>query len=168
MRPKPFTYKCTKCDKTHEGLPDVAFDAPIYYDGLPESERNERVWKDSDFCQVDTDYFIRGVLEIPIIGHKETFAYGVWTSVSEKNFRRYQKIFKVERPAAERYVGWISNRIAGYPDTLKVKAAAHVRPRGLRPTIEVEPTDHPLAVAQRDGLTMDQVIDIVSEVLHKQ
>lgn len=39
-------------------------------------------------------------------------------------------------------------------------------PDGPRPFIELEPTDHPLAVEQRTGITQDRVREIAEAVLH--
>ena len=53
-----------------------------------------------------------------------------------------------------------------YPETLQVKAMVHTRRVGLRPLVELEPTDHPLAVEQRDGITWRRVQEIAEAVLH--
>jgi hypothetical protein len=38
---------------------------------------------------------------------------------------------------------------------------AHFRGDGLRPRIELEPADHPLAVDQRDGITLAKAWEVV-------
>ena len=45
-------------------------------------------------------------------------------------------------------------RLPCYPDTVNLKTNVHTRAVGERPFIDVEPTDHPLAVEQRNGITM--------------
>lgn len=47
-----------------------------------------------------------------------------------------------------------------------LKARVHTRPVGKRPYIELEQTDHPLAIEQRDGITMQRVREIAEMVLH--
>lgn len=42
----------------------------------------------------------------------------------------------------------------------------HLRDDGVRPTIELEPTDHPLAVEQRNGVTVDRVAEIYAYIVH--
>ena len=42
-------------------------------------------------------------------------------------------------------------------DTTRLATNLHTQPVGTRPFIEVEPTDHPLAVEQREGITMARV-----------
>ena len=58
--------------------------------------------------------------------------------------------------------GWLVNRLAHYDETtFLLKTRAHFRPGGQRPTIELEPTDHPLAVEQRNGITLERAWEIV-------
>jgi hypothetical protein len=37
---------------------------------------------------------------------------------------------------------------------------AHFRSGGLRPQIELEPTDHPFAIDQRNGITLEKAWEI--------
>ena len=53
-----------------------------------------------------------------------------------------------------------------YPETLQLKTMVRTRRVGLRPLVELEPTDHPLAVEQRFGITWRRVQEIVETVLH--
>ncbi|MFJ4770383.1 DUF2199 domain-containing protein [Streptomyces uncialis] len=47
-----------------------------------------------------------------------------------------------------------------------MKTRVHTRPIGQRPFIELEPTDHPLAVEQRTGITTERVRAIAEAVSH--
>jgi hypothetical protein len=58
--------------------------------------------------------------------------------------------------------------LPGYPDTVNLKTMVHSREVGRRPFIELEPTDHPLAVEQRQGITWARVQEIAELVLHGQ
>lgn len=55
---------------------------------------------------------------------------------------------------------WLSTDLACYPDTLNLKTMVHPRPGGIRPFIELEPFDHPLAVEFREGITIERVQEI--------
>ncbi|HZG42899.1 MAG TPA: DUF2199 domain-containing protein [Longimicrobium sp.] len=59
-----------------------------------------------------------------------------------------------------------AGRDAGYPDTLLLKTYVHLQPVPVRPLVELEPTDHPLAVDQREGVTQERAREIVEAVLH--
>ena len=60
------------------------------------------------------------------------------------------------------WFGWFSNRLKGYPETLNLKCQVRPRSGRQRPLIELEPTEHPLAVEQRDGITIDRLLEIYS------
>jgi hypothetical protein len=57
---------------------------------------------------------------------------------------------------------WLCNRITYYEqETLFLKTMAHFRGEGLRPRIEMEATNHGLAVDQRTSITLQKAWDIV-------
>jgi hypothetical protein len=156
-------FYCAQCREEHEGVPDLGADAPDPYLAVPKEERAERTMLTSDRCTVDdedgdTHYFIRGVISIPVHGEDEPWGIGVWVSQSEKNFERYSEREEDMEPT----FGWLSTRLSFYEaDTTNLKTRVHFRYDGTRPSIELEPTDHPLAVDQRDGISLDKVWKIV-------
>ena len=163
-----FQFKCTKCAEWHTGLPDLAFDAPYYYEQLSEEQKLSIAIKTDDTCSIDNeDFFVRGVIRIPIIGSDTDFAWGAWVSLSPANFQRYLELFEaVDRVESGPYFGWLSNRLPGYPDTLALKTHVHLQPYPQRPEIELEHTDHPLAVHQRNGLHVEVLQATVESALH--
>ena len=58
------------------------------------------------------------------------------------------------------WFGWFSTALKGYPRTVGLKCAVHPRDGGQRPWLELEAADHPLAVEQRDGITLDRIFEI--------
>jgi len=50
--------------------------------------------------------------------------------------------------------------------TVALKTLVHTREVGRRPFIELEATDHPLAVEQRSGISIERVQEIAEAVLH--
>src|SRR5262249_2624466 len=102
----------------------------------------------------------RGVIAIPVRGQSEPFGFGVWVSQKRENFQTYLANF--DTPAIGPFFGWLCTRIAYYAvSTYGLKTRAHFRGEGLRPLIELEPTDHPLAVDQREGITLAKAWEIV-------
>ena len=79
-----YSWTCACCGKQHDELPvHWATEAPAYYEAIPEAERESRARLSEDFCFVGGEYFfIRGLIEIPIIGRSEKFSWGVWASLS--------------------------------------------------------------------------------------
>lgn len=111
-------------------------------------------------------FFIKGLIEIPVIGGG-TFSWGVWVSLSRDDFTRALEARTAEGGAEDRYFGWLGTELALYSEgTIDLKTNAHTRPVGRRPFIELEPTDHPLAVEQRTGITQERVREIAMAVLH--
>ena len=162
-------FTCSTCGEVHHGLPDVSFDAPIYYYQIPKDDRERLATLSSDLCVIENrDFFVRGVLEIPIRGTAEAFGWGVWASLSQKHFERYVEIFEADPPPSGEgpWFGWLSNRLPNYPDTLNLKTRVHLLSGRRRPFIELEPTDHPLAVHQRAGIEMEALLKIIDEHLH--
>lgn len=162
------TFTCTVCGEEHEGLPDFGFDAPAYYLQVPEAERAARCRLSSDFCVIDGQYhFVRAVLLIPVQGLAQAFGWGVWTSLSPENFRRCLDVWALDDPGEEGpYFGWLSSRLPFYPDTLELKLKVALQPGGQRPRLELEPSDHPLAVDQREGIPWTRAVEMVEKLMH--
>jgi hypothetical protein len=164
------SYRCGSCGEVHDGLAFAfAVDAPLPWDQMPVSERGKDSVLDSDLCVIRGEhFFIRGLLEIPVIEADSVFAWNVWSSLSAENFERTTRMW--DSPGRETeppYFGWLStDLVAVYPSTLNLALNVHTRPIGQRPFLEVEPTDHPLAVEQREGITLDRVREINGLMRH--
>jgi hypothetical protein len=154
-------YRCACCGAEHDGLPDVGMAAPDPFLDVPEDERPARTSFTPDRCVVrDEDgehYFIRGVIFIPVHGEDTPFGLGVWVSQSRANYERYDR-----NEAMGPTFGWLVNHVAHYAEsTFLLRTQVHFRVGNQRPTIELEPTDHPLAVDQREGITLARAWEIV-------
>ena len=162
-------YFCATCGKYHDELPFAyGVPAPIYWtDDLSGDEKSELA---HDTCVIRGEhFFIKGNIEIPIIGSDEIFAYTVWASLSENSFQQAESRWNdPQRTEEEPYFGWLSNQLLGYPDTVNLKTLVHTRQLGIVPFIELEPTDHPLAVEQRNGITMERVAELAQVNLHPE
>jgi hypothetical protein len=155
------TFRCATCGKEHEGLPDLGFDAPDPYLSVPEAERDDRTTFTPDRCTVrdedGTHYFVRGVIFIPVRDADQPFGIGAWVSQSQTNYDRYER-----NEAMAPTFGWLVNRIPHYGEsTGLLKCRVHFQQGGQRPSIELEPTAHPLARDQREGITLARAWEIV-------
>jgi hypothetical protein len=156
------SYRCLVCGEPHKGLPDIGMDKPDYWWRVPEAERERRVvLVGDDACIIDDeDFFIRGVIEIPIHRYPESFGFGVWVSQKRENFYTYLDNFNSGEIGP--FFGWLSTNITYFAeDTLSLKTMAHFRGGNQRPRIELDATDHALAIAQREGVTLDEAWKIV-------
>jgi hypothetical protein len=163
-----YAWTCSCCGKQFDSLPlDWALSAPDYWNAIPPAERDTRGSLSSDFCIADQYYFIRGCLRIPIIGAEDQFVWGVWVSQSAASFERAQELFYGDPdPDEPPRFGWFSNHIPVYePSTLNLKTKVHFQSNNQRPLIELQPTDHPLAIEQRRGITLERVQEIITVIM---
>jgi hypothetical protein len=152
----------------HQDLP-LCFgpDAPAVREALPQPDRSRHGRLTEDLCTIDGQHiFIRGRLEIPICDGDQSFVWLAWSSLSQAGFLRTQELWSTPGRERERpYFGWLSSSLPCYQDTLNLKLRVHTRPVGERPGFELEPTDHPLAIEQREGIGWERVHEIVHRVM---
>ncbi len=162
-------YMCRSCGQYHEGPPlSYGAYAPAMWYIVPEEERERRTLLSSDLCIIDNEHFlIVGNIDIPILGSNDIFTWSVWVSLSQHNFQRVVKLWNEPgRESESPYFGWLTTALPAYPNTLGLKTHVHTRSVGQRPFVEVELTDHPLALEQQKGITWERVQAIAEIVLH--
>jgi hypothetical protein len=162
-------FACGTCGADHDG-PPLSFAAPAPDYWQPEMADREGCLLDGDLCVISGEqFFIRGLIELPVWDTGDIFTYSMWVSLSRPSFTRAVDVW--EQPGREKeppYFGWLSNVIAGYePSTLNLRTNVHTRAVGQLPYIELEPTGHPLAVEQLAGITRTRVEEIASFHLHR-
>ena len=163
-----FRFDCTACGQVHEGMPSFAAEAPLNYYSVPAAERDLRCRLETDSCVIDgKDYYIRGCIELPVHGEAEPFTWGVWVSLSSTSFNAWLECFDhTNRSHVRPLFGWLNAWLKPYPDTMNIKTRVHLRDNGIRPFIELEPTDHLLAIEQRDGITVERVAELYAALAH--
>jgi hypothetical protein len=164
-------FTCSCCRESHD-LSQISFgaDAPVQWRLLTEAER-ARSELGQEQCVIESDegrhFFVRACLEIPIQGVDDAFTWGVWTSLSEASFLEMSDHWEdPDRTRLGPYFGWLSTNVPEYPDSVFLRSRVHQRPVGFRPLIELDPSDHPLAVHQRQGIDATQLQAIVRRLLH--
>ncbi|HAS8631743.1 TPA: DUF2199 domain-containing protein [Vibrio vulnificus] len=163
-----FAFKCSSCEEIHEGSPSFGFRAPDPYLEQPEEVQNEGKLG-SDLCYYkDEDgyhYFIRVILEIPIIGVEEPFMWGVWVSLSESSYNHYVEMY--EQPDINRtYFGWLCNYLPYYETTYALATDVHPRLDGARPFIVLHETDHELHEDFMKGIEISKAQKIAELCMH--
>jgi len=159
-------WTCGCCGKQFNTiLLDIVYHAPDHWVAIPEADRRGKI--DQDVCFLHhsdgMDIYLRGVIEIPIIGLNDHFRWGAWVAVTEEGFERALELWTAEVIEDEPPLGGrIGNNICSYPETFNLTAHVHLRPGKLRPAIELLPADHPLAIEQREGISLARVEQIVA------
>jgi hypothetical protein len=163
-----YTWTCSCCGRQFTELPlDWTIDAPVPYLDIPETERASRAALTENFCTVDdNEFYIYGLVEIPIIGHADTLRFGVWTSLSAASMEKVSDVWSSPgRHAVGPFFGWLCSTLPLYPNTFGLKTHVHLRAPPIVPYVELEPTEHPLAVEQRRGVTIARVVEIAEALL---
>jgi hypothetical protein len=162
-------FKCPICGETHRELPAWHFEAPLQALVIPRAEWAARVDLTEDDCIIDGKaFFLKGLLELPVQSSGQRFVWGIWLSVNQESYDRFAELFPdVERESGESFFGWLCNSLPGYPDTQLLKSYLHVREYPMRPWVELEPTEHPLAVDQREGVSVERALAMASDLLHR-
>jgi hypothetical protein len=168
-------WKCTSCEEWHTGpCLDFSYGAPYYWTKEHEEESRRaglhpklgkgypKTFLDEDFCVIDgKDFFVRGLIHLPILGTAETLCWGVWGSLSRKNFEMLWDLRGDRQESLPAMFSWLSTQIPEYPDTLNLKMYAHVQTSDERPHFELEPADHPLSQEFHNGITPERVKEIM-------
>ncbi len=161
-------WKCPECGSESDELP-ICFgiDAP-WRALVPEAEFEQRVVLSKDQCIVDEKtFFIRGHIEISIHDYPETLAFSVWSSLSESSMLHLSERWDEEDRANDPpYFGWLCSPISIYPNTIHLKLSVQSNPPGSVPSFTVEPTNHPLAVDQHNGISVETWQRYAHQLLH--
>ena len=160
-------WTCKCCGKQYNSLPlAFALDVPDPWLAVPEGERRLRGTLTTDRCIIDRKEFcVRGRLEIPVIDRDDYFIWGIWASVSREGYDRISELWNTELREHEPPIpGTLCSDLPIYPRTAGLRCSLHLRNAGRRPSIKLEPADHPLAVEQRNGITLERVKEIAAAV----
>jgi hypothetical protein len=156
------------CGRSHEGPPfSYRAPAPVYWSD--EYADDPRSVLEDDYCIIQAEhFFLRARLVIPVLDAEPDFEWVVWGSLSRPNFERALDLWTTSgRETEPPYFSWLSTELGLYPaPTLSLKTHLHTHPVGEVPCLELEPTDHPLAVEQRSGITLARVREIAALVEH--
>ncbi len=148
------------------GLPmDIGYQWPEVY----EPGKEQQAVLTDDFCKIEyengeIDRTIRCILNIPVHDTEEVFAFGIWMSVSEKSWEIYSAGFKsgvFEKPGC---FGYLYNFLPFAKTTMLLQANVTFGEGNDRPVVWLHDADHPLIVAQRDGVSLNQVEEWVASV----
>jgi hypothetical protein len=154
----PDTWTCSRCGQIHMNVPfSFAADFPDNYANMSADERNNRAHISSDQCIIDeSEFWIRGCLEIPILGQEEPFIWGLWANLFEEDFDIISDHWETSN--RENLIGPFNGRLGNslslYTNTGNLKLAIKIQPLGSRPLFFVsEP--HPLATEQEHGISIE-------------
>lgn len=150
-------FTCPVCGNQHDELPAFTFEGPTFWKAADAEER-KNFDLGPDLCRYKDEHFlIRARLQIPVLGEPDNpLEFGVWVAISKDNWWKYRTTYMdFNATAMGVFYGWLANALPGYEDSVNLKV--EVRPQGqaMRPLLVLEPTDHPLAREQQNGITAE-------------
>jgi hypothetical protein len=154
---------CAICGRTHDRIGALVMPAPDPWLGLTDEQRLEG-FCDADLCKAPVgDGFVFAVLEVPLIGGPQPVVeFGVWASLGEDDFRRYYETYNDrDQSKLGPLSGVLANAIEGFAGSFGLKATVLPQDHGERPLLQLDRGAHPLAVAQREGIPMRKVLQII-------
>jgi hypothetical protein len=152
-------FRCAICGEEHTDLPHIGSSAPFQWADELANDPESLLTK--DLCIIEgRDFFVHGVIEIPVHDYEHEFGWGVWVSHKKENFETYRENF--DSAGIGPFFGWLCTELDYYSDsTLELKTMAHYRGGGLRPRIALWESDHPLYGQQRGGISLSEAWKIV-------
>ncbi len=161
-------FACRTCGTWHDGLP-FSFQslAPDYWTDEAAADGQSELGEEQCIIRGEL-FFVRALIRLPVLDAEEDFEWGVWVSLSESSFLRMSEVWEHEgREREPPAFGWLSSSLPAYEQpTLNLKTTVHTQPVGLRPLVELEPTDHTLAIEQREGIRRCRVQEFAESIVH--
>jgi len=112
-------------------------------------------------------FYVRARIALRIRETGDEFAWVVWASLSRKSYRELRA--KWRDPGRRRlgpYFAWLVTSLPYEPSTLLLKAKFNPGSYPERGHLDLEPTDHPLAIEQREGMALARVQEIAERAIH--
>ncbi|WP_433967614.1 DUF2199 domain-containing protein [Tunturiibacter gelidiferens] len=161
-------FGCKLCGERHVLSLSYSVKAPLAVGAIPAEEWDQRVVITHDQCVVDgKDFYLRGRILVPVIGLEEPFVWGIWAEVSPKNFvRTNERWTAAGRERDPAFPGWLNSQLPVFGDTFNLELSVQTQPVGQRPQFVVVDAGHPLAIEQRDGITLERVEEIAVMMMH--
>lgn len=162
-------FYCSDCGVYHSEIP-MAYGAkaPYQYFQIPEEELEERCDLNEDFCVIDgKEFYHKGQIKIQVAEKEEYFAWNVWISISEEDFLKANELFFEEnRVLQPPYSGKIATKLDCYPDTLGLDVLVYTQDVGIKPSIELVESNHPLFLEQESGIDMGRVSEFAKALVY--
>ena len=165
------SFICHCCGKAHPTCElSFAADYPDPFAALSRDERETRAIIASDQCVIDGEqFYVRGCVELPVKGTDGVFLWGVWARVHERDYDEIAAHWTTNgrENLIGPYKGRLANSLSIYAGTRNLKLEIQIEAVGSRPTFWLE-EDHPMAIEQREGITLQKAEEYVCLLLRME
>lgn len=161
------SFTCEACGETHAGeTRDIRLGLPQPIFLLDEAERERRAWLADDAAVLDDErFFVRGLLELPIVGEDGYFGYGAWIEVAQPDFTALMELWEAEDGwRSDPFAGALANELSPYAFTEGLPLELKLRDVRLLPLVELADGEHELVRAQRNGISPHRAHQLASTV----
>ena len=160
-------FVCSVCGEFHaERMLDIRLSLPDPIFALDDEERRARAWLADDFAVLDEDrFFVRGLLELPILELGSRFGYGTWVEVGGDEFRQLLEHWQDPDQFAP-VKGTVANELAPYVGTEGLPATLSPVSVDTLPSVTLDDAAHPLVADQQAGITADRSDELAATVRH--
>jgi hypothetical protein len=163
-------FTCDVCGETHVGeTRDIRMGLPQPIFLLDEDERERLAYVEDDFALLDgttgARYFVRALLELPIVGEDGHFGYGAWVEVSQADVNQLRELWNDDDGhRADPFLGTLANELSPYAFTEGLRVQIRLRDVELLPLVELEDGEHELVRAQRFGISPHRAHQLAATV----
>ena len=137
---------------------------------VPKSELDQRVVITPDQCVIDgRNFYLRGRIPVPVTGHDEVFIWGVWAEIGPRDFIRTNELWNTRgRETTPPFRGWLDTELFLFGDTINLEVRVETQIVGRRPHFMIVDDEHPLAIDQRNGISIERAAEIAGRILHAE
>jgi hypothetical protein len=166
MRPVP----CAQCGTFHDpGELEIGFSRPDVIADLDDAARAAMARDSDDLCQHAGRYYVRGVLEVPVLGEDEAFGFGAWAELAKADFetlvRRWDDPDQGDQPP---FPARLANALQPFPEDVGVPVDVQLIDPDTRPLLKVHAGPGDLARAVADGVSPATVLGWLMPFLHPE
>lgn len=164
-RLEAWSYTCACCGEAKTGLPELSFLEPL--SAFNPVDGAEVISLDEDLCAMQIEgqeyFFIRGLLPVAIPEVRDTYCFGVWSTISSENFRRYAATFQEEQRDLGTMFDFLNTALPGEAGTVGLQLNIVPGAPGKRPYLLLREPDapHPVFEAQQTGISVQQLLEWV-------
>jgi hypothetical protein len=160
-------FVCSVCGEFHaERMLDVRLSLPDPIFALDDEERDARAWLADDFAVLDEErFFVRGLLELPILELGSRFGYGTWVEIGGDEFRQLLEHWQDPDQFAP-VKGTVANELAPYVGTEGLRATLSPVSVDTLPSVTLDDAAHPLVTDQQAGITAGRSDELAATVRH--
>ena len=163
-------FTCAVCGETHAGeTRDIrlALPEPIFV--LDEDARERRAWVGEDSAVLQSPggerFFVRALLELPLVDEDGYFGYGTWIEVGHQDFDELGRLWHDEEGwRSDPFEGTLANELSPYAATEGLPVRIQLRDVQLLPLVELADGEHDLVRAQRRGISAHRVHELAATV----